>query len=123
MESRHSPDGTELWLNWTVFEGQQVIGTIQASVTLVDQSAAVAYVFGPMFWGQGYATEAMRALLDFLSGLGVGRARANLDTRNVASARLVERLGFVRVAELKGADEFKGAVSDEYVYELQLPVS
>ena len=53
--------------------------------------------------------------------MDVGRARANLDTRNRSSSKLVERLGFVRISELKGADEFKGEVSDEYVYELPLP--
>ncbi|WP_424951776.1 GNAT family N-acetyltransferase [Deinococcus sp.] len=123
LESRRSTDGHELWLNWTVFADSAVIGTMQATVNVAEGVAEVAYVFGPLSWGQGYATEAMRALLDFLhTGLGLTRFRAHLDTRNAASARLAERLGFVRVAELKGADEFKGVVSDEYVYELHSPV-
>ena len=117
LESRHSQDGQELWLNWTVFSGLQVIGTVQATVNLIERVADVAYVFGSSSWGHGYAIEALRALLDFLPSLGVGRARASLDTRNAVSARL----DFVRVGEVKGADEFKGRVSDEYVYELRLP--
>ena len=121
LESRHSPDGQELWLNWTVFSGLRVIGTVQATVSQTERVADVAYVFGASSWGHGYATEALRALLNFLPSLKVDRARASLDTRNAASARLVERLGFVRVGEVKGADEFKGRVSDEYVYELRLP--
>lgn len=121
LESRCSPDGRQLWLNWTVFAGPQVVGTVQATVHVSENVADVAYVFGPTFWRQGFATEALHALLCFLPSLNVGRARANLDTRNRSSARLVERLGFVRVSELKGADEFKGEVSDEYVYELPLP--
>jgi [ribosomal protein S5]-alanine N-acetyltransferase len=82
----------------------------------------VAYIFGPPSWGQGFAAEAMHALLDFLPGLGVCRARPSLDTRNLASARLVERLGFVRETQTKGADGFKGAVNDGYVYESQSPM-
>ena len=62
-------------------------------------------------------------MLAFLPSLGVSLAKAYIDTRNLASQRLVTRLGFVQVDEILVADEFKGEVSDEYVYELQLPVS
>ena len=123
LETRRSPDGTEWWLNWTVFAGLDAIGTAQSSVRHADGSADVAYVFAPAAWGHGYATEAMRAVLEFLPTLGVTRAQASIDTRNLASQRLVTRLGFVQVGEILAADEFKGEVSDEYVYRLQLPVS
>jgi len=43
-------------------------------------------------------------------------ARAYVDTRNKASIRLLERLGFERVDATKDADFFKGESSDEYVY-------
>ena len=120
LESRCSPDGQDLWLNWTVFADSQAVGTVQATVRVIEGVADVAYVFGPVFWRQGFANEALYALLCFLPNLDVGRARANLDTRNRSSARLVERLGFVRVSELRGADKFKGEASNEYVYERRL---
>ena len=123
LETRRSPDGTEWWLNWTVFAALEAIGTVQASVRHTEGSADVAYVFAPAAWGRGYAAEAMRAVLGFLPTLGVVRAKAYIDTRNLASQRLITRLGFVQVGEILAADEFKGEVSDEYVYELQLPVS
>jgi len=46
----------------------------------------------------------------------VREVRALLDTRNDASSRLLERLGFQRVQLIKNADDFKGAPSDEYEY-------
>jgi [ribosomal protein S5]-alanine N-acetyltransferase len=46
----------------------------------------------------------------------VREARALLDTRNEASWRLMERLGFRRNRLIKDADQFKGASSDEYEY-------
>ena len=62
--------------------------------------------------------KALAALMAFLhKDLGVERCRANIDTRNVASQRLVERLGFVLVSRIEAADEFKGEISDEVVYE------
>ncbi len=119
LESRRSPDGSERWLNWTVFRGDRSIGTVQASVR--GEVADVAYVFAPSEWGRGYAGEAVAALLDHLRAeASVARARANVDSRNLASQRLLARLGFVRIGEVKGADAFKGAVSDELVYELAL---
>jgi len=120
LESRRSPDGTALWLNWVVFHHIEALGTVQASVHLMQDTADVAYVFHPTAWGKGYAAEAMQALLNFLrDGLKVERVKANIDTRNASSQRLIERLGFILVDEVKGSDEFKGAMSDEFVYELR----
>lgn len=119
QESRRSPDGRELWLNWIVCCGQDTLGTVQATVYVAQRKADVAYVFAPGTWGKGYASEAMRAMLTFLrDGLQLQLFAANIDTRNEASRRLVERLGFVQTDLILGADKFKGSVSDEYVYTL-----
>lgn len=121
LSSRRSPDSTEYWLNWVVFAGGKAIGTVQASVIPAEARASVAYMFHPEAWGQGYATEAVQAMLAHLrSDLQVNRAEADIDTRNLSSQQLVERLGLKRVREVKNADEFKGRVSDEYHYELTL---
>lgn len=118
LESRRSPDAAELWLNWVVYQQDAAIGTVQASVNLAEASADVAYAFHPSAWGHGYAHEAMRALLAFLhQDLGVQRYRATIDTRNTPSQRLVELLGFAQVRVVKAADESKGSVSDEFIYE------
>ena len=119
LSSRRSPDGAEYWLNWVVFAGEKALGTVQATVT-PDARARVAYMFHPESWGQGYAAEAVRAMLEHLESLQMSHLEANIDARNLRSQRLVERLGFKRVEEIKGADEFKGSVSDEYLYELTL---
>jgi ribosomal-protein-alanine N-acetyltransferase len=73
-------------------------------------------VFTP-FQRQGFAAEAVEAVLAHLKkDAGVREARALLDTRNEASWRLMERLGFRRDRTIKDADQFKGASSDEYEY-------
>jgi hypothetical protein len=43
---------------------------------------------------------------------------AEVDTRNAASYKLLERLSFERVMMKEQADFFKGRYSDEYVYRL-----
>ena len=65
-ESRVSPNGDELWLNWTVRlkDGGIVVGYVQASVK--GPLAQLAWVVGLRFQGRGYATEASEAMTEWL---------------------------------------------------------
>jgi [ribosomal protein S5]-alanine N-acetyltransferase len=118
LESRRSSDGLEYWLNWIVFTNNAAIGRVEASVHIDEARADVAYVFNPTAWGQGFAAEAMNAMLEHLQlDLRVKKFTANVDTRNEASIRLLKRLGFRQISLIEHADEFKGAVSDEFVFE------
>ncbi len=118
LSSRLSPAGDQAWLNWAVrFKaGGRYIGRVEATVT-AESSAEIAYELGPPFWGQGYAVEACRPVLALLfEGYGVSEVNAQVDTRNVPSIALLERLGFERTAFQPEADFFKGSSSDEYTY-------
>jgi RimJ/RimL family protein N-acetyltransferase len=49
-------------------------------------------------WGQGYAVEVSQAILTYCyDTLGMSVVRASIDTPNVASARVLEKLGFERL--------------------------
>ncbi|MBI3288956.1 MAG: GNAT family N-acetyltransferase [Elusimicrobia bacterium] len=112
------PDGKQAWLNFAVrlIEGPVYIGKVQATISA--DAADVAYLFSPRHWGQGYASEAVRALIDHLfAAYAVRVVRASLDTRNERSAALLERLGFARVGRADNADHFKGGPSHEFFYE------
>jgi RimJ/RimL family protein N-acetyltransferase len=114
-----SPDRRELWLNWTIStpEHAEFMGYVQASVMLDEAAVLIAYHLFPAFWGQGFAREAVAGMLaDCRARHGLREARAYIDTRNLRSLRLVEALGFARVAVIPGADYFRGQVSDEYFY-------
>lgn len=120
-ESGVSPDQSEDWLNWVLYlkDNQQAIGTLQAGIHRESKVATIAYMIGVDHQGLGYATEAVQALLAFLNmELQVAQCKAWIDTRNVASIRLVEKLGFTQVERIENADYFKGEQSDEYVYAL-----
>ena len=65
--------------------------------------------------GRGLASEAVRQALDFGFGtLGLERVEADVDPRNGASCRLLERLGFQREGLLRNrwrvGDEFADSV-------------
>jgi ribosomal-protein-alanine N-acetyltransferase len=83
------------------------------------RSAAMGYCLEDAAWGQGYATEAARALLRWAFGtLDLNRVQAETDTRNAASARVLEKLGFVREGTLREDCVVDGEVSDSWVYGL-----
>ena len=120
LATRRSPGGDELWLNWAIYRPQErdYIGVAQATVT-ADQPAYLAYLLAPAFWGYGYAQETCNQLLRLLfDAYRVAAVRAEVDTRNQASWKLLERLGFIRTALRPAADYFKGSSSDEYTYDL-----
>jgi [ribosomal protein S5]-alanine N-acetyltransferase len=82
-------------------------------------SASLGYCFNEAAWGYGYATEAARALLRWaFDTLDLNRVQAETDTRNVASARVLEKLGFVREGTLREDCVVNGEVSDTSVYGL-----
>ncbi len=87
-------EGDDVWLNFAVLLEHRVIGRIEA--TLHSGIAEIAYVFGPAWWGHGYATEAASWLVQHLSHRGVSVVWAAVDPGNEASLRVLERLGFVR---------------------------
>ena len=95
LESRTSADGGEAWLNWIVREpGQPPLGFVQATV-LDDGSAWVAYLLGSAHQGRGHATRATAAMLAHLEAAhGTTRLLANVELENLASIRLLQRLGF-----------------------------
>ncbi len=85
----------------------------------VHRSAALGYVLGEDAWGNGYATEAAGAVLGWaFDTLDLNRVQAETDTRNAASARVLEKLGFVHEGTLREDCVVDGEVSDSHVYGL-----
>jgi ribosomal-protein-alanine N-acetyltransferase len=83
------------------------------------RSVSMGYCLDAAAWGHGYATEAGCALLQWgFDTLDLNRVQAQTDTRNAASARVLEKLGFVREGTLREDCVVDGEVSDSWVYGL-----
>ncbi|MFF9066216.1 GNAT family N-acetyltransferase [Streptomyces sp. NPDC014891] len=83
------------------------------------RSASLGYAFEAAAWGHGYATETARAVLDWaFDSLDLNRVQSETDTRNLASARVLEKLGFVREGTLREDCVVNGDVSDSWVFGL-----
>lgn len=99
LETRRSPDGAEVWLNWVLGETATgtAVGWIQATVTA--RYADVAWVVGSLWQRRGYATEAARALTIWLRYAGVKLVRAKIHPKHIASQRVAVKVGLWRTAE------------------------
>lgn len=85
----------------------------------VYRSLGIGYCFDEPTWGKGYATESVRAMLHWAFGaLDLNRVEAELDTRNAASARVLEKLGFEREGLRREDCVVDGEVSDSWIYGL-----
>jgi RimJ/RimL family protein N-acetyltransferase len=95
QEAGRSPDGSQLWLNWLVrLESGQAIGYVQATV-YPREKTYVGYVFASVYWGKGYATEAMSSMLSLLAlEHPTPLVMAVVEAENVRSSALLFRLGF-----------------------------
>ncbi len=83
------------------------------------RSASLGYCLDDGAWGHGYATEAAYALLHWaFDALDLNRVQAEADTRNVASARVLAKLGFVHEGTLREDCIVNGDVSDSWVFGL-----
>jgi RimJ/RimL family protein N-acetyltransferase/quercetin dioxygenase-like cupin family protein len=99
-------------------ESGEPVGDVAFRV-LTDEpaQAEIGYTLARPHQGCGYATEAVRGLLDHLFGtLQLHRVRAICDLENPASARVLERLGFRREGQFRENTWFKGHWGGEYLY-------
>jgi RimJ/RimL family protein N-acetyltransferase len=84
------------WVQIAVADASdRLVGDLAVGLDPDGRLAMIGYTLAPEHQGKGYATEAAGALVDRLfDRSGVHRVAATLDPANVASARVLERLGF-----------------------------
>jgi RimJ/RimL family protein N-acetyltransferase len=126
------PDGmAESWIAahegaWTRHEGATLaiteaeaglVGAISLRIELPQRRAELGYWIGRPYWGHGYATEAVRAMLDFgFRRLSLHRIYAYHFVRNPASARVLAKAGMEHEGTLRGHFYRWGAPEDAAVW-------
>ncbi len=82
--------------------------------------ADVGYALLPQAQGQGYASEALRAICDYgFTTLGIHAINAWVLGNNLGSSRLLEKHGFVRIQVLENAYHLNGVDYDDWIYRLE----
>lgn len=97
-------------------EGAGLIGDCAFRLDSEEQ-ATIGFTVARAHQGRGYATEAARGLAGQLfAGMRLERVRAECDAENVASQRVLERVGMRREAHYAKHVLFKGAWGNEWAY-------
>ena len=99
-----------------LYEGRH-IGAV--SLDLEEGGGELGWILHRDWWGNGFAPEAARAVVEYFSGKGCTHFIAHCDTENTASWRVMEKLGMTRTAEYGGRkNRADTKESMEYRYEL-----
>jgi RimJ/RimL family protein N-acetyltransferase len=120
VEQEGTPAGEPgIWMQIAVERrGEGLIGDCGFQVDeKLPGTAEIGYRLARGSWGQGYGSEAVSGVLDWAFGmLQLHRVLALIDTRNVHSIALVERLGFRREGFFVESYREPDGWSDEYLY-------
>jgi RimJ/RimL family protein N-acetyltransferase len=107
------------WLQIAVDRDGVLAGDVAVGLSKDGRVATIGYTLAPAFQGRGLAREAVAAVVDGLfTRRGVHRVDASVDGRNLASARLLEALGFEREGFAPAAEWADGEWIDDVRYGL-----
>jgi len=96
----------------------ELIGTCGLRIEVLEhQQASFGCAIGRAYWGQGYAYEASRSIIDYgFSSLPVQRVYAETISENVRARALAARLGMRLEGELRQHKFFKGRWWNTVIY-------
>lgn len=89
---------------WAILAGEVFVGSCDLSeLDDYHKRGEIGFMLLRRFWRQGYAFEAMQAVIDYgVRRLGIERLSARTHAGNEASAALLAKLGFAHEGTLKG---------------------
>lgn len=96
----------------------QVIGSAAVWTTSqTDRNGELGYTFSREHWGQGFGTEATKLLITVgFTVMGLERVTATCHPNNVASARVLEKSGFVFEGRLRSEKLVRGIRRDSLLF-------
>jgi len=113
-------DGSGMRLGVELIDTGELIGNVSLH-RFVDTSrrCEMGYALARAHWGGGYVSEALRALLAYgFTSLDLNRIEADVDPRNGASARVLEKLGFQKEGYMPERWIVQGEPADTVYYGL-----
>jgi RimJ/RimL family protein N-acetyltransferase len=138
--AERTPEAVQEFVGWFVAQQHaqprlkfQFAVTLQSTGTFIGNcgarkesadacEASLGYELAPDYWGQGYATEAARAVLDFgFTHLGLHRITADCVADNTASAHVLTKLGFQLEGRLREREFYKSRWWDTLLFAILEP--
>ena len=83
------------------------------------RTGEISYIIHPGYWGRGFATEVASALLSFgFTTLHLHRIFATCDPRNLASERVLQKLGMQYEGRMRETELIRDGWRDSALYSL-----
>jgi ribosomal-protein-alanine N-acetyltransferase len=109
-------------INWgiTLKGNPKIFGIIgNYKIDNKNHRAEIGYTSLPEFYGQGYITEAIKAVVTYgFEQMNLHAIEANIDPRNKASERVLQKNGFVKEAHYIEYEYWEGEFLDTVIYSL-----
>ncbi|MFW9967508.1 MAG: GNAT family N-acetyltransferase, partial [Candidatus Thorarchaeota archaeon] len=96
------------------------IGTCSyEKIDIANLSGEIGYDLLKQFWGHGYMTEVLGAIIDYgFEHLGLNRIEAHTTAINTGSRSLLKRLGFSEEGIFRESSLYRGEFRDDCQYSL-----
>jgi RimJ/RimL family protein N-acetyltransferase len=104
---------------FAIASGSEAIGVIGFHIEpdVLQHSAEIGYWIGEPFWGRGIMTKALKAVSEYaFSNYDIFRLSAPVFAWNAASARVLEKAGFIREGVMRSAVFKDGQVTDLLIF-------
>jgi ribosomal-protein-alanine N-acetyltransferase len=104
-----------------IFEthNKKLIGTVALYKFGASEKCVLGYSLDKGHYGKGYATQAVRLILEIaFKELGFHRVEAGVMPRNIGSARVLEKSGFVKEGLLRDYIKINGVWEDHYMFSI-----
>jgi len=118
LEQQQEQPRTKFQLAVTLKTNHHLVGTCGIRMASANaHEGDIGYELSPRHWGQSYATEATRAMVQFgFTELRLHRIWSWCVADNVRSARVLEKLGMRLEGRLRDKEYFKGQWWDTLLY-------
>ncbi|WP_367006108.1 GNAT family N-acetyltransferase [Streptococcus sp. ZY19097] len=115
LEKANLPSGYGI----TVKGSDHIIGSCDFNHRHEDDVFEIGYMLHPDFWGRGYMTEAVSALIEIgFTLLNLHKVEIRCYGSNKQSQRVAEKLGFTLEARIRDRKDTQGNRCDDLAYGL-----
>ena len=101
-------------------QSNNLIGSCGIHITSINNmEGSIGYCYDKQYWGNGYAYEAAKAILNFgFTKLGLHRIFATCHPDNIGSARVMEKIGMQKEGRLREHKFQRGNWRDSFIYSI-----
>ena len=122
LADRDSPDRKLFFFHMELKQTHEQVGSIGYTVTgntPVGKLVNMGYFTYPRFWGQGYTTEALKAVLEYCFTVdNVYRVSTGCLANNVGSEQVMRKCGLIKEAEHQDYEWHDGEMKTRLEYRL-----